>query len=72
LLGTLTGFGDAALLLPLAATILLWLLLSGATRAAIWWTFSVVVCIGVTAVSKIFFVTLRGRPPCRLSADWAG
>ena len=55
MLVALTRFGDAALLLPLAATIFLWLLLSGATRAAAWWTFSVVVCIGVTAVSKVSF-----------------
>jgi hypothetical protein len=60
LLVALTGFGDAALLLPLTATIFLWLLLSGAIHAAAWWTFSVVVCIGVTAVSKIFF---WGCPP---------
>jgi membrane-associated phospholipid phosphatase len=60
LLVGLTGFGDVALLLPLAATIFLWLQLSGATRAAAWWAFSVAVCIAVTAVSKIF---LWGCPP---------
>jgi len=60
LLVALTRFGDAALLLPLAATICLWLLLSGAARAAAWWTLSIFFCIGVTAVSKIFF---WGCPP---------
>jgi membrane-associated phospholipid phosphatase len=60
LLAALTGLGDAALLLPLAATIFLWLSLSGAARAAAWWTFSIVVCGGVTAVLKIFF---WGCPP---------
>jgi membrane-associated phospholipid phosphatase len=60
LLVALTGFGDAALLFPLAAAILLWLVLSGATRAAAWWTFSVVVCAGVTAILKVFF---WGCPP---------
>jgi membrane-associated phospholipid phosphatase len=60
LLVALTGFGDAALLLPLAVTIFLWLLLSGGKRAAAWWTLSVVVCIGATAVSKIVF---WGCPP---------
>jgi membrane-associated phospholipid phosphatase len=60
LLVALTGFGDAAMLLPLAATIFLWLLLSGAPRAAAWWTASVVFCGGVTAVLKIFF---WGCPP---------
>ena len=60
MLAALTGLGDAALLLPLAATIFLWLSLSGAARAAAWWTFSIVVCGGVTAVLKIFF---WGCPP---------
>jgi membrane-associated phospholipid phosphatase len=56
----LTGFGDLAVLLPLAGIIFVWLLLNGAPRAAAWWTFSVVVCSGVTAVLKIVF---WGCPP---------
>jgi membrane-associated phospholipid phosphatase len=60
LLVALTEFGDAAVQLPLAVTILLWLLLSGAPRAAAWWTASVLFCGGVTAILKIFF---WGCPP---------
>ena len=56
----LTGLGDAALLLPLAALILLWLVLSGAPRVATWWTAVVVLCSGVTAGLKILF---WGCPP---------
>jgi membrane-associated phospholipid phosphatase len=60
LLVALTEFGDAAVLLPLAAMIFLWLLLSGTTRAAVSWIFSVLVCVAATAASKIFF---WGCPP---------
>jgi membrane-associated phospholipid phosphatase len=60
LLVALTEFGDAAVTLPLAAAIGLWLLSSGARRATLWWGISIVLCSGVTAVSKIFF---WGCPP---------
>jgi membrane-associated phospholipid phosphatase len=60
LLVALTGFGDAALLLPLAAAILIWLLSSRAPRAAAWWAIAVFICGGVTAVLKILF---WGCPP---------
>lgn len=60
MLVALAECGDAAVLLPLAATIFLWLLLSGTTRAAVSWIFSVLVCVAVTAASKIFF---WGYPP---------
>jgi len=60
LLVAVTGFGDAALLLPLAAAILIWLVLGRARRAAAWWGGSVVACVSVTAASKIFF---WGCPP---------
>jgi membrane-associated phospholipid phosphatase len=60
LLVALTGFGDAAVLLPLAATVALWLLLSRAPGAAAWWAAAVVFCAGATAVAKIFF---WGCPP---------
>jgi membrane-associated phospholipid phosphatase len=56
----LTGFGDSALLLPLAAMILAWLALGGAPRTAAWWAAAVALCIGVTASLKIFF---WGCPP---------
>jgi membrane-associated phospholipid phosphatase len=60
LLAAVTGFGDAAVLLPLAATILLWLVLGRALRAAAWWAVSVIFCGGVTAALKILF---WGCPP---------
>jgi membrane-associated phospholipid phosphatase len=50
-----TGFGDSAVLLPLAAMILWWLVLSGAPRLAAWWAAAVVLCSGVTAGLKILF-----------------
>ena len=49
----ITDFGDSAVLLPLAAAMLLWLL--RAPRAAAWWVAAVGFCIGLTAVLKIFF-----------------
>jgi membrane-associated phospholipid phosphatase len=55
LLRVVTGFGDAAVLLPLAAAILLWLVLSRALRAAAWWAVSVIFCGGATAALKIVF-----------------
>jgi membrane-associated phospholipid phosphatase len=60
LLTALTGFGDSALLLPLAAAIWLWLLSSRAPRAALWWVAAVLLCGGGTAILKIFF---WGCPP---------
>ncbi len=56
----LTGFGDTAVLLPVAATIFVWLLLIGASRAAAWWAASIFLCGGLTAVLKIYF---WGCPP---------
>jgi membrane-associated phospholipid phosphatase len=56
----LTEFGDAAVLVPLAATIFVWLVLSRVPRAAGWWAVSVLLCGGVTAVLKVLF---WGCPP---------
>ena len=56
----LTGFGDSALLLPLAVAISLSLLASRAFGAALWWTAAALICGGLTAVLKIFF---WGCPP---------
>jgi membrane-associated phospholipid phosphatase len=55
LLVALTGFGDLAVLLPLAATIFAWLQLSRAPRAAAWWAIAVFLCVGATAALKIVF-----------------
>jgi membrane-associated phospholipid phosphatase len=58
---TLTEFGDVAVLLPLAAVMLAWLVFMRLPRgAAVWWVIAVAVCAGVTAILKIFFY---GCPP---------
>lgn len=56
----LTDFGDAAVLIPLTAAIMLWLLLFKSVHSAAWWTISVGFCVGLTALLKIFFY---GCPP---------
>ena len=55
----LTDFGDAAVLIPLAAAMLVWLWF-GDTRSSVWWAVSVGFCVGLTATLKIFFY---GCPP---------
>jgi hypothetical protein len=57
-----TEFGDAAVLLPIAAVMLAWLLLIGARRSAAWWLIAVAFCAGVTAVFKILFYTCPPTP----------
>jgi membrane-associated phospholipid phosphatase len=55
----LTDFGDAAVLIPLAAAMLVWLW-AGDSRSSAWWAVSVGFCVGLTALLKIFF---HGCPP---------
>jgi membrane-associated phospholipid phosphatase len=55
----LTDFGDIAVLIPLAAAILVWLRF-GNSRSAAWWIISVGLCVGLTALLKIYFY---GCPP---------
>jgi membrane-associated phospholipid phosphatase len=50
----LSDFGDLAVLLPLAAAILAWLLLYS-TRAAPRWVLALGSCVGLTALLKIVF-----------------
>jgi membrane-associated phospholipid phosphatase len=50
----LTDFGDAAVLIPLAAAMLLWLRLGNSPSAACW-AVSVGFCVGLTVLLKIFF-----------------
>jgi membrane-associated phospholipid phosphatase len=52
---TLTDFGDLAVLIPLSALILLWLLAMRSTNAAVWWLAAVILCAGGTALLKIYF-----------------
>ena len=56
----MTNFGDAAVLIPLSAAILVWLWWFGDSRSAVWWAVSVGFCVGLTALLKIFFY---GCPP---------
>jgi membrane-associated phospholipid phosphatase len=58
-LRTVTDLGDAAILIPLAAAILVWLLLDNA-RCAAWWAGASLFCVGLTAALKIDF---HGCPP---------
>jgi membrane-associated phospholipid phosphatase len=55
----LTDFGDLAVLMPLAAAVLIWLL-RYLPRAASRWVFALGFCIGLTALLKIVFY---GCPP---------
>jgi membrane-associated phospholipid phosphatase len=59
-LKALTGFGDIAVLSPLAGILLLWLLLVRSPRNAAWWVIAVVICGSLTAILKILFY---GCPP---------
>jgi membrane-associated phospholipid phosphatase len=59
-LHTLTELGDSAVLMPIAAAMLVWLLLMRAPRIAMWWAIAVAFCIGLTAVLKVSFY---GCPP---------
>jgi membrane-associated phospholipid phosphatase len=52
----LTDFGDAALLLPLAVAIALWLLARRPLTAAIGWLAALGLCMGGTALLKIYFL----------------
>ena len=50
----LTNFGDLAVLIPLSAAILIWLL-RNSSRAAPRWILALGLCIGLTALLKIAF-----------------
>jgi len=50
----LTQFGDLAVLLPLTAVMLSWLLVIRSSWGAASWALAVVFCAGLTAVLKIF------------------
>jgi membrane-associated phospholipid phosphatase len=60
----LTDFGDAAVLIPLAAAMLVWLLF-GASRAAAWWVVSLGFCLGLTALLKVYFFACPPAPDLR-------
>jgi len=50
----LTDFGDLAVLLPLSALVLLWLLMARLAKAAGWWLAALAFCVGGTALLKIY------------------
>jgi membrane-associated phospholipid phosphatase len=56
---SLTDFGDLGVLIPLSATVLIWLLLYS-VRAAPRWVLALGSCVGLTALFKIAFY---GCPP---------
>ena len=56
-LRAVTDFGDLAVLLPLTAAILVWLLREASRRNAAWWALATIACMGGTALLKaLFFV----------------
>lgn len=55
LVETLTDFGDLAVLLPLVAVIALWLAAIKQPIGLIWWLIAVAICMGSTAILKIYF-----------------
>jgi membrane-associated phospholipid phosphatase len=61
-LKALTEFGDIALLMPLGAVILLWLLLIRCARGAAWWAIAGAFCTGLTALLKISFYECPPTP----------
>ena len=52
---TLTNFGDLAVLLPLTAIVTVWLVTVRQPRVLAWWLAAVALCIGSTALLKIYF-----------------
>jgi membrane-associated phospholipid phosphatase len=58
----LTDFGDLAVLLPLAAVMLLWLLVQRQQSGLLGWAIAVALCGGVTAVLKIYFFVCALSP----------
>jgi undecaprenyl-diphosphatase len=52
---TLTDCGDLAVILPLVVVIEIWLLAMRRPAAALWWVCAVGLCMGGTAILKIYF-----------------
>ena len=55
LVRTFTDFGDLAVLLPLVAVVTIWLLAVRQSITVLWWLSAVALCIGTTAILKIYF-----------------
>ena len=59
---TITDFGDLAVLLPLVAVMTAWLVAIRQPHVAIWWLAAVALCMGSTAVLKIYFFVCPPLP----------
>jgi hypothetical protein len=59
----ITGLGDAALLLPAAALLLLYLVRTRSWRAATGWVAVLTLCAGLTVVAKMVFHACGGQFP---------
>jgi len=55
LVKTLTDFGDLAVLLPVMAVMTLWLVAVRQPLALAWWFVALALCMGSTAVLKVYF-----------------
>lgn len=55
----ITDLGDLAVLLPLAGVTLVWLMATRSMRGAAWWLAGLALCIGGTALLKIYFFACR-------------
>ena len=55
----LTDFGDLAVLLPLSAVMLIWLLSLRPRSNAIWWLVAFGLCVGLTGLLKIYLYTCQ-------------
>jgi PAP2 superfamily len=58
----LSEFGDAAVLVPLTAVMLLWLLVMRSPRGAVWWAVTVAFCVSITALLKVSFYACPPAP----------
>jgi membrane-associated phospholipid phosphatase len=52
----ITNVGDLAVLLPLSAALLVWLLAGRSLPGAAWWVAAVALCMAGTALLKIYFL----------------
>jgi len=52
----ITNLGDAAVLMPISAVILAWLLAMRSVAAAVWWIGTVLLCASATALLKTYFI----------------
>jgi membrane-associated phospholipid phosphatase len=68
----LTDFGDLAILLPLSAAVLVWLLWAGARGAAAWWIAALLLCVGGIGLLKIYFSACSTGPDPQNPSGHAG